>query len=128
MSYRGPNPQRMVAQAGAAQFQYAGQTATWRKFVSASSGNAAVGLGSSYYYAQRLITALFFGVPGQGFNLPERQTMAGLLTEGSFVVATREALGAQDELLWRGKTYRIEGEPVPMRVGGNNAYIIKRGK
>jgi len=109
-------------------FHHAGQTATWRKFVSASSGNKYVGAGSSYHYIQRQITALFFGVPGQGFKLPEVQTLAGQLTIGQFIVATREVLDAQDELVWRGDTFRIEGDPVPNRIGENNVYIIKRGQ
>ena len=128
MTYRGPNQQRMAQQQAATILQHAGQTATWRKYVSASTGNPLVGLGSALYYSERIITAQLFGQPGQGFNLPDGQRMVGQLTEGEFVMACREEMGTQDELRWRGDTYRIESDRVPTRIGGNFMYIIKRGQ
>jgi hypothetical protein len=117
----------MARQQNEAIYQHAGQTAVWRKYVSASAGNPVLGLGSASYYAERWITAQFYGVPGQGFSLPDNQTFAGMVTQGSFAVSTREELGQQDELVWRGDTYRIESDTVPTRIGGSNIYAIKRG-
>lgn len=127
MTYRGPNTTRQTNQLANNIFRYAGETATWRKYVSASAGNPVVGLGSASYYQERLITAMLYGQVGMGLNLPENQTFAGMLAVGQFLASTTEPLGRQDELLWRGTTYRVDGDTVPNHIAGTHTVVVKRG-
>lgn len=120
MSYRGPNPERMSAQAGDV-FQHAGQVVTWRRFVSANSGIPGVGLGGENFYAERTITALFADA-----NQLESQTPAGLIAAGELVMTTREKIGRSDELVWRGIEYRVDSDPMPARFDGWTT-VIRRG-
>lgn len=120
MSYRGPNARRVATQEHDI-FRYAGFTATWRQFVSATSGTPAAGLPGSSYYREQTITALF-GAASQ----PERQTPGGMIAAAELFVTTRETLGRQDELIWRGQTYRIESDPVPAPVTNQWISHIKR--
>jgi hypothetical protein len=122
MPYRGINPQRIALQTQTI-FASVGQTVTWRAYVSASAGVPAAGIGSQPAYAQRTITALFAEV-----TQPDAQANVGMLTMGQFLVVTREQLGKQDELLWRGTAYRVESDPTPYRIDGFWQTLVKRGK
>lgn len=103
-------------------FQYAGNTATLRTFVSAVTGVPDAGIGSAVYYAQRTITAQFMSLP----SLPENVGGAGLIAAGQFQMVSREKVGRQDELLWRTSTYRIDSDPVPSNLPGWWVTILKR--
>lgn len=126
MSYRGPDRRRMRLQVSEYNFKYAGFTAVWRQFISATTGVPEMGLDGSAYYREQTITA-FFGVRP---NIPvsqEMQTPGGQIFAGEFQAVTRERIEERDELVWRGDTYRIEGDPVAMHNGSMWATIVKRG-
>lgn len=120
--YRNPDRQRIQTQAGTI-FQYAGQTATWRDYSSASAGVSVAGFGSTPFYRQQTITALFRPLP---VNL-ETQTPAGLLAATQFQVTTREQLGRLDYLIWKGDTYRVESDPAPATLPGMWIATVVRG-
>ena len=124
MPYRGVQARRVQADLTDV-FRQAGQTATWRQYVSASDGLGYAGLGETQHYREQRITALLY----QSYQRqPERQTPAGMVAEGAFAVTTRERLGRQDELVWRGVTYRVESDPTPGAVAGAWMTIVKRGE
>lgn len=123
MPYRNPNQPRIQTQA-ATVFQYAGQTATWRQYVSASTGIMSVmGGGVVVSYREQAITALFAPLPPN----PEMQSPAGMIAADQFQVTTRERIGRQDELVWRGSTYRLESDPSPATLPGYFVALVKRG-
>lgn len=124
MSYRGPQPNRHFLQATDL-FQHAGYTATWYQFVSASaSGTRVAGFGSAYFYRQQVITGVF------GNNVPasliEKQRAAGVIAAGDVQLVSREQIGRQDRLIWRGIKYNIESDPVPSRMAGLWVTVLRR--
>lgn len=125
MPYRGNIPGRRAGQMTDV-FQQAGYTATWRKYVSASTGVVDAGLGETQYYQETIITALL----GENMtpNIRERQQSVGLTVAADIFAVTREALGRRDELLWRGVTYRVESDPVPGVMAGGWVTHLKRGE
>lgn len=124
MSYRGLNSGRLRAQVDSIT-RDVGFTGTWRKYVSATTGVPEMGLNASAFYAERIITAQLgrFGAP----NSPEQQSPAGMIAAGAFDIITREKLERQDEFIWRGTAYRVEGDSIPSPL--NNTFItrVKRG-
>ena len=126
MGYRGPQAARMHGQTETI-FQHAGQTVTWRQYISASGGVGAAGFGLAASFRESTITAVL----GRGFRLPdllEGQRAVGQIPAGEFYVTCRERLGRQDELLWRGEVYRVESEPVPSVLPGLWVAQVKRGE
>lgn len=125
MSYRGPQPKRISTQIDADIFRHAGNTATWRQYVSASANVSVAGLGSALSYREQLITGIF------GFNvLPrfmEHQSPGGLIAAGDVWCTTREKPARKDELRWRGQTYRVDSDPVPSKLDGCWVSVLKRG-
>jgi len=128
MSYRGPNRQRIEAQRQSTIDTYAGYSALWRQYVSASTGNAFAGRGDTLHYREQWITAHVYGIPGAPANITERQRAAGMVTEGKFFISVPVQIGAQDELIWQGDTYRIEGTPIPSQIDGYFTVQVKRGE
>ena len=126
MSYRGPNFNRMQSQQGDI-FNYVGQTATWRVYVSSTTGVRERGQGDTYYYAERTITGLFAGLGQDAPAFSEGALPAGMLTSGMMRAVTREELGRRDELRWRGNVYRVQSDPIPNFVSGLWETILKRG-
>lgn len=122
MPYRNPNQPRIQAQA-ATVLQYAGQTATWRQYVSAETGVVVAGRGATRYYREQTVTALFAPLPHNN----ETQTDAGMLASDMFQATTRERIGRQDELKWGGETYRVESDPSPATMPGYFVATVKRG-
>lgn len=122
MPYRNPDQARIQAQA-ATIFQYAGQTALWRQYVSASAGVSVVGMGTTLYYREQPITALFAPLPAN----PEDQTPAGMIASDMFQVTTTQRVGRQDQLVWRGDVYRLESDPTPAPLPGMWVSQVKRG-
>jgi hypothetical protein len=124
MAYRGVQAARIRQNAGDILSQ-AGYTATWRQYVSASEGIAYAGLGETQHYREQTITALLY----QSYQRqPEGQRAVGMLAAGEFAASTRERLGRQDELVWRGTTYRVESDPQPSHVAGLWMVTVKRGE
>ncbi len=126
MSYRGPQPGRIRQQVDSDIFRHAGQTATWRQYVSASAGVSVAGFGGSAYYREQRITGVFGD--NQTPRFAEKQGAGGMIAAGEMMAVTREKLGKQDELTWRGVTYRVESDPTPSRLDGAWVTILKRGK
>jgi hypothetical protein len=124
MPYRNPDLTRMSLQA-ANVFQYAGQTATWHQFLTATTGNPIVGIGGSAQYRHQTISALFTsGVLRQG----EMQSPGGLIAGVAFQVTTREKLSRNDTLTWRGTEYQVESDPVPSRFANFWVAQLKRAQ
>lgn len=126
MTYRGPNPARIGAQFAALQANH-GETGTWRRYVSAGPATGSAvwgGMGESAYYQERLVTALWAAPQAQETQLP-----AGQMLAGDAIVSLSECLGVQDELIWRGYTYRVEGDSTPIQMVGHVWYrtILRRG-
>lgn len=121
MPYRNPNQPRIQAQ-GASVYQYAGQTALWRQYVSASTGISVRGAGTTVYYHEQTVTALFAPLPPNR----EAQTPAGMIAAAEFQVSTREHIGRTDELQWKGDTYRVESDPSPATLPGWWVSRVKR--
>ncbi len=130
--YRGPDPTRMTTQFAGLQ-AYVGQTVIWREWITASASSVSAylaGAGKVDTWREQQITALIAAV-GQGNAPTFREQMApgGQIMAGDMMLSTREQMGVQDQVVWRGVTYRIEGDPLPYRAGGllwYNTYI-RRG-
>lgn len=122
MPYRNPNQPRIQAQAQTV-FQYAGQQTVWREYVSAATGLATRGQGTTLYYREQSITALFAPLPVND----ETQTPAGMIAATRFQVSTRQQLARQDELRWRGEIYRVESDPSPATLPGWWVATVARG-
>lgn len=113
MGYRGPDAGRIRAQSTDNILRYAGQTAVWRQYVSASAGVLAAGLGNTYYYREQVITALFTRV-----TEPEQATPGGMIADARFSMAAQQQIGRNDRLVWQGVNYRLDSDPAPSRIDG----------
>jgi len=105
--------------------QHVGETATWRKYVSASAGNPAYGIGDEPCYVQRGITGLF-----RPMTLEEVQNAGGQFIAGDIIATLIDCRpGTSDELIWQGVTYRAESDFLPERLLGASAYrgLLRRG-
>lgn len=130
MPYRGPNTGRIGAQL-AQVMSYAGETGTWRQYISASTGTASgiwAGAGTTLYYREQVVTGLW-GLPQLSPMMREIQTPGGEIIAGDAVISTVAPLGAQDEIQWRGVTYRVNGDSLPTHLGGRVWYrtVLVRG-
>ena len=126
MPYHGPDPERMRAQFAGLQ-AFVGQSVTLRTWVSASTASTSAymaGGGKTDSYRQQQITALM--KPSQP---QEAMAPGGMVMAGDMIASTPQALGNQDQLVWQGVTYRIEGDSLPIRAGGRLWYhtYIRRG-
>jgi len=129
MPYSGPNNARIRAQTRNANFLHAGHTATWRRWVSADVGVPALGIDASAYYTERLITALMgAALQGDTPRIGERQSVAGMIAEGSIEMVTREKMGRQDEVRWQDDIYRVEAESVFSPLTSTYVTVVKRGQ
>lgn len=125
MPYRGPQTARIGAQF-AQVMDYAGETGTWRQYVSAATASSGIwaGAGTTRYYREQAVTGLW-ATP----NAKEMQTPGGQVVAGDAMISTERPLGTQDEMVWRGVTYRVEGESLPVHLGGRVWYrtVLRRG-
>ena len=108
--YRGPDAMRIRAQTTNI-LQYAGQTAIWQHFVSASGGTPAAGLTNTLYFRQTVITALF-----SNLQQPEDATPAGMIAGSRFSVISQERIERDDRLIWNGVDLRVDSDPVTSRI------------
>ena len=104
-----------------------GQVVTWRHYTSASAASVSgsfMGLGDEPTYTERQITAFM----GQFFQpgIPQTQSMGGGIVAGEFKMVSRERLYADDEIIWNGSAYRVDGESVPAKINSTYTTIIKR--
>lgn len=124
MPYRSPDLRRQQQQMAANQYAYAGQSVTWRAYISASGGVSVAGFGATGYYREIGITALFRPLP----SFPEAQTPAGMIAAGQFEMTTRERVRRGDEIVWAGVAYRVEGAPVPVPMTSGYVSIVARAE
>ncbi len=124
MPYRSPDPQRQRKQTNATVMKYAGNTATWMQYISASGGIPAAGIGATAFWREQVITAVFAPAAGQ----EEMQTPGGMLAAADLTVATEQQLGRNDRLLWRGVEYRVDSDPQPSKLNNGWISLIKRGE
>lgn len=119
-----PDKHRMNIQ-GEQIFKYAGVTATWRQFISASAGVPEAGIGDMQYYRLSTITGQF-GVMLNPPKVGEQVAAPGLIAAGQFQMVTRERVGRQDEIIYNSALYRVESDPVPAQLVGWWVTQIKR--
>jgi hypothetical protein len=129
--YRGPNAKRVGRQFDEIQ-GWAGEQATWRQWVSASSGLTTAyfaGGGNTDYYREQVITALFAAPQMGESRYRETQMAAGEIIAGDAVVSTDQPMNSRDEIIWRGVTYRIAGDNTPINFANRTWYrtLIRRG-
>lgn len=113
--YRGPDAMRIRAQTTNI-LQYAGQTAIWQHFVSASGGTPAAGLTNTLYFRQTVITALFSNMQFGNMQQPEDATPAGMIAGSRFSVISQERIERDDRLIWNGIDLRVDSDPVTSRI------------
>jgi hypothetical protein len=126
VTYRGPDPARLHGQMSAI-MTHASETAIWRQYISASSGTGSAiwaGAGITQHYRQQVISGLFVPAAQR-----ETQLAAGQIIAGDMAFSTFQRLGVQDEVQWRGVTYRVEGDILPVHLGGRVWYqtMLRRG-
>lgn len=131
MTYRGPNPNRIQAQESQIALYHA-ETATWRVHVSGETANSSAyfaGAGRTEHYRETTISGLFATYGGNSPMFRELQQAAGMSMSGDLMVSTFQALGDQDEITWRGVRYLVQGDSVPVRMGGRVWYrtVLTRG-
>jgi hypothetical protein len=120
MPYRGPHAERIGTQSEAI-FTHAGQTVTWRRFVSASGTANAAGFGAVPQFREQTVLALIGPV-----KQPEAPGAAGTMVSGELFAVLRERPSRRDELVWRGIHYRVESDPAPASLAGTYTMTLKR--
>lgn len=113
------DPHRIARNAGHV-FTNAGETATLRKFASASAGANLFGYGPQMTYSQYTITGLFYY--GIYTNPREIQEPGGQTTNGQLFIATQFPISQRDEITWRGTAMRVNGDVIPENLGGRFQY------
>jgi hypothetical protein len=106
-------------------YQYAGVTAIWKQYISASAGIPEAGIGDGQYYRQQTITGQF-GVMLSPPKIGESNGGAGQIAAGMFQMVSRERIGRQDEIVYNGSLHRVESDPVPAPLAGWWVTQIKR--
>lgn len=120
-----PNKSRMQRQMQQNMMQYAGQTATWWRFVSASTGNPAAGYGAVQYSAAMTITAQFTNVPVMA-NVQQAMP-GGYMEAGDVRMISNEKMGSADQIVWNSVRYRVDTVSQPSILDKQWVSILKRG-
>lgn len=120
-----PNFQRQQSAFASNHMPGASQNVTLRRYVSAVDGVSEAGFGASAYYAEKPISAFM----GQFFppNIRQTQFAGGMIPAGAFICVSPFQLQKDDELVWNGETFRVEGEPTRVALTQNYVVEIKRG-
>lgn len=131
MPYRNPQHPRNAGQKDTITL-YAGQTAQWHQFVSATTGNPVAGLGRRDYFRTSVFTGVFGGGgDGGGIMAAYYQTPrpAGQIAAGNVRVVTNIYMTDRDEVTWQGNRYRVEtdAQPVVMASGYWMATLSRAG-
>src|SRR3990167_3111833 len=96
----------------------AGETATVRQYISGTTGTPKFGAATTFNYIERTVTGLFastlFGAPRPN----ERDLAGGQAQNADMLFTTLSALGAQDEIVWRGSAHGRAGAAMPENLGG----------
>jgi hypothetical protein len=106
-----------------------GDTAIWRRHIGAASvsdmARAAGDDGASTYFEQTctgLFRTVVFG---------EQLVNGGQVVAGDVVATIVDAVPSQnDEIVWRGTTYRVESDTLPQQIMGASGYrlLLRRGQ
>lgn len=131
VGYRGPHTKRVGGQFNAIQGNH-GETGIWRQFISANTGTTSgymAGGGTDRFYREQTITALWAAAGVGASKFAESQLPGGQVIAGDAAISTPMALGSQDEVIWRGVTYRIEGDTIPIQMAGHTWFrtLVTRG-
>jgi len=127
MPYRNPQIPRLAEQTEQV-MKYAGFTATWRQYISASAGVSVAGFGSAISYREQTITAVLGSLMGNVVtpNI-QRQTTMGQTEAGTLRILTKQPLSDKDEFIWRGVRYRIDANSQPSQINGYFMSMLTRG-
>lgn len=126
-SFSQPNTGRMAAQAHDTMFRYAGETATVWAYISASGGNAIVGIENATYSAGVRITAQFYVARGFMPGVQQTQSPAGMIPAGSFLMNSEYKPSPNDVIEYQRTAYKVEGEPFREPLMKNNwVSVLKR--
>jgi len=103
--------------------EHLGETATWKKYVSASAGRPEAGIGDEPCYVHVTITGLFVPV-----SFDEIAVAGGQLVAGDMRATLVDCLPSkQDEIVWSGVVYRIEADTIPTRGYSGWSTVLLRG-
>ena len=115
-----PRPDReYIARNAGIIFSGAGETAILRAYVSGAAAANDFGYADSFRYNERTVTGLFaIGTIG-GVTLAREMQLAGGQAQANILTVTLPfSIGAQDEIIWRGTAYRVDGQGTPEVLGG----------
>lgn len=127
--YIDPNKRNMNAQTRDNQFQFAGQTANWRAWVSATTGYPMLGQGGANYYREQTITGMFANsvvFPSLTLSNKESQHPGGQYAGGDLMVTTREKLGYRDEIIHNGIRYKVDTDSQRSVMNGYFMSVLRR--
>ena len=115
-----PRPDReYIARNAGVIFSGAGETALLRAYVSGASAANDFGYADSFRYNARTVTGLFAIGPIGGVTLAREMQFAGGQAQANVLTVTLPfSIGAQDEIIWRGTAYRVDGQGTPEVLGG----------
>ena len=104
---------------------WVGETATWRKAVSAQAGQPAYGVGDTPRFVERTVSGLFQPVTIEQITRAGGQLLAGDIQATLLDCAPTE----RDEVRWSGAIYRVEGQPVAVAIVGRDGWrvLLRRG-
>jgi hypothetical protein len=103
---------------------YVGEVATLWRYVSASAGTPAYGIGNAPQFVRLTMTGLFAPV------LPEEiQAAGGVYLMGDVRLTPIDVLvGTADQVIWRGAAHHVVSDPLPQpMVGGAVRLLLRRG-
>ena len=125
MSYRGANLRRQRQRLDEIR-EVAGHVLTWRQWVSASAADPARGRAAQDYYLEQAITGFVAFV-----NDPNEMQPVGQVTNQRARLTTDfpliDSAHSQDDIIWEGVRYRVEGTSTPSRVAGQWTTELVRG-
>lgn len=127
--YIDPNKRLMNAQTRDNHFQFAGQTANWRAWISATTGYPMLGQGGVNYYRESTITGMFansVAFPSLTMANKENQFAGGQFAAGDLIVTTKERMGYRDEIIYNGNRYRVDSDSQRSVMNGYWMSILRR--
>ena len=113
----------LIRQNLSALMQNAGQTGTWRQYISASAGQSEFGQATSLYYVPRVFSGIFSDVKPM-----EIWQAGGKILAGDVWVTTVLPLAVRDEINYAGGRYMVETEAAAVTLFGTAAgrTLIRR--
>lgn len=104
-----PDTQRLARQSVSV-IEGAGETCTYRKWVSAGSGANQFGVQNQQYYVETLVTGMFNRFEPHFINVGGGQYQMTMGGGGNAMSVTLPfQMSPRDELIWEGSAYRVDG-------------------